>query len=238
MFESALVTRRPRRRASVLVSTGLHAALCGALVVPPAFRVPELGVDPPENLPTIDGRILERADETKPPAADARPHAPRARGPHIGEGSNVRVVTPPGAIGQLPPLLAEGERDDTPETVGSTPREPTGGGGGTDETGGGGDEDAVSANAPGVTPPVPLSTPAPVYPEPARIAHVQGVVILEAVIGRDGLVRDVRVLRGLNPLLDRAASEAVRTWRYSAALVDDRPVAVYLTVTINFRIAH
>jgi protein TonB len=94
--------------------------------------------------------------------------------------------------------------------------------------------EAISATAPGVTPPVALETISPVYPELARRAHLEGVVVLEAVIGADGAVRDVRVLRGASPLLDPAALEAVRRWRYRAASVGTRPVAVYLQVVITF----
>jgi protein TonB len=83
-------------------------------------------------------------------------------------------------------------------------------------------------------PPVAVETISPVYPELARRAHVEGVVLLEAIIGVDGAVRDVRVLRGVHPLLDPAALEAVRRWRYAAATVGRRPVAVYLQVVITF----
>src|SRR5688500_11236963 len=54
---------------------------------------------------------------------------------------------------------------------------------------------------------------APIYPRIAQQAGVEGIVIVEAVIGADGLVRDARVLRS-QPLLDRAALDAVREWRY------------------------
>jgi protein TonB len=60
------------------------------------------------------------------------------------------------------------------------------------------------------------------------------VVVLEAIIGTDGAVRDVRVLRGVSPLLDPSALEAVKRWRYRAASIDGRPVAVYLQVVLTF----
>lgn len=44
------------------------------------------------------------------------------------------------------------------------------------------------------------------------------------------------MLRGVNPILDAAAIEGVHKWRYRAALVESRPVPVYLTVTINFKL--
>jgi protein TonB len=63
---------------------------------------------------------------------------------------------------------------------------------------------------------------------------MQGVVILEAIITKTGTVESVRVLRGINPLLDTAAIRAVQQWRYKPATFNGRPVPVYLTVTVNF----
>jgi protein TonB len=62
---------------------------------------------------------------------------------------------------------------------------------------------------------------------------VQGVVILEAVIGEDGTVQNVRVLRS-KPLLDDAAVEAVRQWRFTPTLLNGQPVPVVMTVTVAF----
>jgi protein TonB len=73
----------------------------------------------------------------------------------------------------------------------------------------------------------------PAYPPIAQSARVQGVVILEATIGPDGRVQDVRVLRSI-PLLDSAAIEAVRQWQYTPTLLNGVPVPVIMTVTVNF----
>jgi protein TonB len=62
---------------------------------------------------------------------------------------------------------------------------------------------------------------------------VQGVVILECVIGPDGRVTDVHVLRG-QPLLERAAIDAVRQWLYRPTRLNGQPVAVVMTVTVTF----
>ncbi|RPJ56994.1 MAG: energy transducer TonB [Acidobacteria bacterium] len=76
---------------------------------------------------------------------------------------------------------------------------------------------------------------APIYPDLARAAKVEGMVILEAVINPDGVVRDVRVLRSV-PLLDEAALAAVRQWRYTPTMLSGVPVAVIMTVTVTFRL--
>lgn len=78
-----------------------------------------------------------------------------------------------------------------------------------------------------------LSTVAPVYPPIARSAHVEGLVILEAIIGEDGQVRDVRALK-TNPLLEQAAVDAVRQWRFTPTLLNGEPVSVVMTVTVMF----
>jgi protein TonB len=87
----------------------------------------------------------------------------------------------------------------------------------------------------GIKPPARIKDAAPVYPEIARRARVQGVVILEAIIGVDGRVLQARVLRSV-PLLDQAAVNAVQSWEYTPTLLDGRPVPIIMTVTVNFRL--
>jgi protein TonB len=86
-----------------------------------------------------------------------------------------------------------------------------------------------------IRPPQKIVDVAPIYPQIARAAHVEGVVILEAVIAEDGSVREVRVLRS-NPLLDAAAMEAVHQWRFTPTLLNGEPVPVVMTVTVGFRL--
>ena len=62
---------------------------------------------------------------------------------------------------------------------------------------------------------------------------MQGIVIIEAIIGPDGRVTDTKVLRGI-PLLDGAALDAVRQWEFTPTLLNGVPVPVILTVTVNF----
>ena len=73
----------------------------------------------------------------------------------------------------------------------------------------------------------------PLYPEIARQARVEGVVILEATTDVYGRVAGVRVLRSL-PLLDAAAVDAVRQWIYEPVVVNGRPRPVTFTVTVRF----
>jgi protein TonB len=85
----------------------------------------------------------------------------------------------------------------------------------------------------GIQPPRKIVDVSPQYPPLARAAHQQGVVILETVIGVQGAVETVHVLRGF-PLLDDAAVEAVKQWRFTPAQLNGQPVPVVMTVTVNF----
>jgi periplasmic protein TonB len=87
----------------------------------------------------------------------------------------------------------------------------------------------------GMRPPRKLVNVDPVYPRTAQIAHIDGVVILEATIDTRGRVIDVRVLRSV-PLLDQAAVEAVRQWIYTPTLLNGVPVPIIMTVTVNFKL--
>lgn len=84
-----------------------------------------------------------------------------------------------------------------------------------------------------VRPPVQTKKVNPVYPQAAQLERVTGVVILEVIIGTDGKVREGRVLRSV-AFLDEAAIEAVRQWEYTPTELDGKPVAVVMTVTVNF----
>jgi protein TonB len=79
----------------------------------------------------------------------------------------------------------------------------------------------------------PLSQPQPAYPEIALRMRVSGVVELEGVIGTDGHVRELRVLRG-HPLLAPAALAAVRQWLYQPTLLNGAPVEVIAPITVTF----
>ena len=74
---------------------------------------------------------------------------------------------------------------------------------------------------------------APTYPPVAQAARVSGTVILEAVIDAHGIVQDVKVLRSV-ALLDRAAIEAVRQWRYSPTQLNGVAIPIVMSVTVTF----
>jgi periplasmic protein TonB len=73
----------------------------------------------------------------------------------------------------------------------------------------------------------------PDYPQIAKLMRLSGTVLLRAVIGTDGEVRQIEVLSG-NPILAEAARAAVRQWRYRPTLLDGQAVEVETQVTVNF----
>ena len=86
-----------------------------------------------------------------------------------------------------------------------------------------------------ITPPIKLRHVPPNYPQAARDAGASGLVILEAVIGPDGIVGGIRTLRSSgNELLDQSAFEAVLGWRYETTLINGRLVPVIMTMTLNY----
>jgi TonB family protein len=87
-----------------------------------------------------------------------------------------------------------------------------------------------------VTRPEKISGAPPVYTEVARKARVQGIVIVEAIIDEQGDVTNTNILKGLPLGLDQAAVEAVRTWKFKPAMLEGRPVKVYYTLTVNFKV--
>jgi protein TonB len=73
----------------------------------------------------------------------------------------------------------------------------------------------------------------PQYPALAKTAHIQGSVILAALIGRDGTIQNLQVVSG-HPLLAPAAINAVREWRYQPYILNEVPVEVETRITVNF----
>jgi TonB family protein len=78
---------------------------------------------------------------------------------------------------------------------------------------------------------------APVYPANALHMHIEGAVNLLATISAEGNITDVKVLNG-DPQLTRAASDAVKQWKYKPYLLNGEPVEIQTQVTINFRLPH
>ena len=233
MFAQSLTpeVRRARSRWTLVGSLCAHAALIAAIVVVPIVTgasVPLVGdrlalfvmpAAPPVPVPPPP----PAASAPRPVPVDIRVNA----APVIAADSvpfEPIALPPPGTVGvpgSLAPVNAggvfEGVLPSTSAVTLGPPPVPT------DPIRVGGD----------IVPPTRISYAPPVYPPIAVQAKVDGTVELEAVIDAAGAVTDVRVLRSI-PLLDRAAIEAVRRWRYTPARLNGVPVAVVMTVKVTF----
>lgn len=88
----------------------------------------------------------------------------------------------------------------------------------------------------GVTEGLLLRKVQPAYPPLARSARIQGQVVLQAVIGKDGTIQNLRAISG-HPMLTPAAIDAVKQWRYKPYFLNGEPVEVDTQITVNFTLA-
>jgi protein TonB len=245
MFDYAT---RPRRSGRSLVPTMVsavsHTGVLVALAIS-ALSAAEVLPPPPDMMAFV---VAPAPPPPPPPAADPPP--PKSR--------TVAVRQPPPVV-PVPPRAAvaapvEAPAGISPETglEGDAPAiEPGFEAGVAGGISGGIPGGIAAAVGPPSPPPPPPPTPVrvggdlsaprlvrrvnPEYPAVARQAQIEGVVILEAVVDGRGRVEDVKVLRG-HPLLDAAAMQAVREWRYEPLRLNGQPTPFVLTVTVSFRL--
>ena len=84
-------------------------------------------------------------------------------------------------------------------------------------------------------PPKPIKKVEPVYPESAKKAGIEGVVILEVITDEYGRVMKTTILRSI-PELDQAAIDAVKQWVYEPKIIEGEPRGVIFTVTVVFKL--
>jgi len=99
-----------------------------------------------------------------------------------------------------------------------------------------GQDNNIARVGPGITAPRPISTPDPEYPRAARDAKREGTVQLWCVIGTDGMVHDVRVMKSLGHDLDESSVTTVRKWKFEPAMKAGEPIAVQVNVETTFRL--
>jgi protein TonB len=178
-------------------------------------------------------RLVRLADIPLPPQAARKPLAP------VAPDSSAAPVTAPNGFAPEPEILRVESGPETPGLIQ-------------------GDIDLSGIAGHGIEtapPPVPAQEPAgpvrlhagivaprkihdvmPFYPALARASGASGVVIIEATIDARGDVVAAKVLRSV-PMLDQAAVDAVRQWKYTPARLNGETMAVLITVTVNFTLA-
>jgi protein TonB len=221
------------------------AALAILVVLPLLYFTDQLP-DPPDMMAfVIDAPAPP--PPPPPPPPPARPQAPQRREP-------VKPKAAPDVVRAAAPAPVEAPATITPDVLPAVPVQEFGGvEGGVPGGIAGGVVGGVPMMPPPPAPPPPPKPAKPVrvggeieaptlvhrvnpeYPSIAVSGKIEGIVILEATVDERGAVEDVRVLRS-HPLLDRAALDAVRQWRYKPLQLNGRATPFILTVTVSFNL--
>jgi periplasmic protein TonB len=239
--ESMLETswaQRTRRNWTTLTSFGLQAVVIALLLVLPLWKTVGLPAARTVSTPISVGRVASE------PAPQRRNSGASVTQTNILPG---RLMQP----SRIPPVIRMDVGDPTPQP-------PIGMAMGLEETGRpSGAQNGLPFAILGGTRPVLAIAPAPAvrafrpsnllagslvnrvrpdYPYPAKIAHVQGQVVLAAIISKAGTIEDLRVLSG-HPMLVAAAIKAVSHWRYRPYILNGEPVEVETQITVNFTLS-
>jgi len=228
---------RSRRGWTTLASFALQAAAAGVLLLLPLLYT--------QGLPQL--QLMSALVAPTPPLAPPAPVLVRnARADVSNMSSDGRMIAP---------LSVPREILNVDEPVAPPPADLAGLG----VRGGTGDSRVQgvlgSIGGPGVVVPPPPPTPSvhpprvsrmmegnliyrvqPQYPALARQARVQGIVVLRAMISREGKIENLQVISG-HPLLVQSAMDAVRQWRYRPYFLNNEPVEVETQVTVNFTLS-
>jgi TonB family protein len=239
MFDTTLIASNPRREVRRKLAT-LPAALAVHVVALGAVAVGQLWAVSPVLDPAVFVAFVDGPPPSPPPAKPK---------PLRGDGAAVKPTPRPELV-QPRVIPVESATAGPPDQTG-----PEGGVDGSDDGKGNvaavGDltskhdpeptpvvaDDAPVRPGAGIVLPVNVYRRDPVYPELARKAGLQGVVIVEATIDRQGNVIEANVLRDPGLGCGAAVVEALRSWKYRPATRNGRPVSIIVTVTVTFRLA-
>ena len=240
--ESMLETswaQRARRSWTTLTSFGLQALIIGCLLLLPLWKTIGLPAARTVSTPISLGRVAM--------VAATAPHSGGAPAPRYNT-LPVRFMQP----SRIPPVIRMGGDDPSPQpTSGSGPglAEPGlfAGPGGGPPLGilPGGSRPVLPAPPPTVSRAFRTSSMLegmlirkvqPVYPPLARTAHVQGSVVVYALISKAGTMENVHAISG-HPMLVSAAVDAVSQWRYRPYILNSEPIEVETQITVNFFLA-
>jgi len=216
-----------RKWYSLPLAVGLHALVIAALIIvpllatgrlpglppPSAIFVEVLTPEPPAGPPPMRKTGAQAVPAENPNAAPV--NVPTGVGPESGMTRDPEIYVDTGVAGGLPTPV-EGVGIAVPPEA-PPPAAPS----------------APLRISSGIKPPTKIKDVKPSYPDIAIKARVSGVVIIEATIDVTGRVIEAKILRGI-PLLDQAALDAVRQWRFTPTRLNGVPVPVVMTVTVQF----
>jgi len=244
MFEDSLLESGGRRKKgnpwTTLLSFVLQIGLLGMLILVPLIYTDAL---PKQQLMTF--LVAPPPPPPPPPPPAAQPMVKQVRVQTELDNGQLRTPT------AIPKKIAKINEEDTPPSaagggvIGGVPGGVPGG-----QMGGviGGIINSTPVAVPkvatpqrvrvsqGVTEGLILKKVQPTYPPLARSARIQGQVVLQAVIGKDGSIQNLRAISG-HPMLTPAAIDAVRQWKYKPYFLNGEPVEVDTQITVNFTLA-
>jgi protein TonB len=237
MFEDSLVESRvvsisTNKRWTALASISLQFAVAAIVIMLPLLH--------PEALPFHeDVPKLLLPLPPKPPVPVVHAERASAISANIATASAVRAMVAPNLLPSReaatdPPPLAPigsgmGMRDGIPDAIGSRD-----GANGPIVTLGPSRATGLLHVSLGVSQGMLIAPIRPVYPAIAKAAHVEGTVIVEAIISRTGTIESLHVISG-PPMLQRAAIDAIQAARYQPYRLNGVPTEVQTTFSVNFR---
>jgi periplasmic protein TonB len=225
---------RSHRGWTTLISFAVQAVVLGSLLLLPLFFT--VGLPRPQWMAHLVA-----------PARTSVPLAPAVETRSLGSGlGSLSLNRPIMFPSRIPRTISTGEEATPPTIDSSLVGAAPGTGPGTAVF------DSIGTGASALVPPAPpalrplrvsrvmegnlVHRVQPEYPALAKTAHVQGAVVLHAVISKQGTIEGLEVISG-PPALVGAAVDAVRQWRYRPYYLNDEPVEVDTQVTVNFVLA-
>jgi TonB family protein len=187
----------------------------------PTFVVPQLPISKSEGFPGTP--IREFADNIRPSRPSERRGTSARSGTSGKKITKEKLLTPYSSANRLAVM----GRDAAPDVSG------------VDSSAGVGPLQGVLATVQPrggrATEPELLVSSAPIYPAMARQARVEGEVVIAAVIDATGKLTNMTVVSGA-PLLQKAALDSLRTWKYRPGYLNEKPVSTKTSITVNFRL--
>ncbi len=236
---SAAAVQPPAKKA-VEVPSATSANVSSAPATPPPVTTSQVSAQPaapsvqplktaPDKTSAAELSAYKKLAEPQPqPASQPQPKKPSLGEVHLAKPAvNRRAATPETGEAELAPALNAGQMSSTGDALG---------------------EGLAAGNTKQpAAPPTPLavggdvqqarlidSTP-PSYPMLAKNQHVEGNVLVDALVDVNGRVSSMKIISG-PVLLHQAAMDALRQWKYQPATLDGKPVPMHLTVTLQFRL--
>ena len=246
MFETSVVreqTQAAEKRFGLLsASVAVHSFVILAAIV-----LSVASISFPKNAPNQMTLFMQALPVTIPPPLGT-PHrepAPAVRpaaAPH--QATAPAAITTPNVVPNTIPTVPSGPVATGPagDTSGNGPiGVPNGVPFGVGDTAGPPAVTDIASNGPmqpvgEVKSAVVLHRVQPLYPHLAQVMHLNGVVIVECIIGRDGSIRDAHVVRSSNQVFDQSALDAVRQWTFAPGSYHGRAVDTYFDLTVTFTI--